>query len=64
MNPKPWYRQRTLYAGAALVITGIGQLVTGESILDGIVTIAEGVGLIFARQAINLVAAQRTQPPQ
>jgi hypothetical protein len=50
---KPWYKQKTLWAGAALILTGIGELVCGEDKGTAISHLFEGAGLIFMRAAIN-----------
>ena len=52
---KPWYKRKTYYAGVALIITGIGQIVAEGDISNGIRTIAEGATLIFLRSAVEHV---------
>ena len=46
-------KQKTTWAGIALVVTGIGQIVAEDSRGEGIASILTGLGLIFLRQAVN-----------
>jgi len=55
---KPWYKQRTLWAGAALIVTGVGEIVAEGDWTKGIVTVAAGLALVGLRGAIErLIAA-------
>jgi len=65
---KPWYRQKALYAGLALLITGLGQWVAEGDESAGMRTLLEGVGLIGAvllmiRQAAKAIKAATGDEP-
>ncbi len=50
---KPWYRRKTLWAGVALIVTGIGEIVTTQDYQAGLTTIVSGLAVIFVRDAIE-----------
>jgi len=54
MNFSELVRTKTFYAGLALIVTGVGLLVTGEQ-AEGIQTIGAGITTIFVRDAITKV---------
>ena len=45
-------KQKTTITGLAAVLTGVGLLISGNSV-EGIQTVIGGIGLIFVRQAIE-----------
>ncbi len=49
---KDMLKQKTTWAGLALVVTGIGQIVAEENKSEGIGTILTGLALIFLRQSV------------
>lgn len=57
MNFSELVRTKTFYAGLALIVTGVGLLVTGEQ-AEGIQTIGAGITTIFVRDAITKVEAR------
>lgn len=57
VNWKELARQKTFWAGLALIVTGIGTLVADGETAKGIETIIAGIGLIFLRQAVAKVQA-------
>jgi len=52
MNLKDLWKQKTTWAGAALIVTGIGQIVAEGDTSQGVATILTGLGMIFLRQAV------------
>ena len=51
---KPWYRQKTTWAGIGAIVTGLGGIMTGE--MDpgvGLQMIAGGFIAIFLRQGVE-----------
>ena len=55
-DKKKFYEQKTFWAGAAAIVTAVlgifsGQLTPEQS--QGVLAIVGGLGLIFARQAIE-----------
>lgn len=50
---KKWYTQKTLWAGAALVLTGIAQIAQSGDIAGGVSTVITGIAVITGRQAIE-----------
>jgi hypothetical protein len=57
---KPWYKQKTLYAGGSLIVAGVGMIVAEGNYTAGVLGILNGLGLIFLRQAIAN-AANKTE---
>ncbi|MCL2330855.1 MAG: hypothetical protein FWC56_06095 [Phycisphaerae bacterium] len=47
-----WLKQKTTWAGLALIVTGIGELICGEDVTQAFSHILQGAGLIFLRQAV------------
>lgn len=52
MNLKDLLKQKTTWVGAALVVTGIGQIVAEGDTSRGAATILTGLSVIFLRQAV------------
>ena len=50
-----WYKQKTTWAGLALIITGFGEIVCGEDKAAAMSHMLQGVGLVFLRQAITSI---------
>jgi hypothetical protein len=50
---KKWYMQKTLWAGAAIMLTGFAQIAQGGDITGGITTVITGIAVITGRQAIE-----------
>ena len=47
------WRAKTTWAGFALVVTGIGELISeGGDRTQGIIMVVNGLGLVFLREAI------------
>jgi hypothetical protein len=53
---KTLLKQKTTWAGLAIIITGIGGLVTGEDKMVAINSILTGIAVIAGRQAIQKLA--------
>jgi len=47
-----WLKQKTTWAGLALIVTGIGEVICGEDKAQALSHIIQGAGLVFLRQAI------------
>jgi len=50
---KPWYLQRTTWAGLALVISGVGTWLSGGDKSEAVTQVLSGLGFIFLRQSTN-----------
>lgn len=55
---KPWYKQKTFWAGVVLVITGIGTYMSDGGVAEAASQIGTGLGMIFLREAISKSGAQ------
>lgn len=55
MNWKELIKSKTFWAGAALVVTGIGTWIADGDAAKGVQTILSGLGLIFLKQAVAKV---------
>lgn len=64
MDKKPWYQQKTFWAGAGIIVTGLvkifSDVLTPEQ-AAAIVTIFVGLGAIFMRQSVE--NSKPTIPP-
>jgi len=52
-----WYKQKTIWAGLALIITGIGEILCGEDKAVAMSHMLQGAGLVFLRQAITSIGS-------
>jgi hypothetical protein len=60
---KPWYMQKTLWAGVGLIVTGVGMILQDPSgrIAEGIAMILAGVATISGRAAIASVESKLSE---
>lgn len=54
MTKKPWYKQKTTWAGAGSILTGLGGVVAGQvDPSTALMMVFNGFMAIFGRQAVN-----------
>jgi len=55
-NKKSWYQQKTTWAGVAIILTSVGEMVSNGSFdMTSFQNTLIGLGMIFGRQAIESV---------